>query len=133
MRRSADHQIVSLGSLDCEHSPSWLRFICFDCRVDKRTIAQRLDVSKERAAATFDLPLLDNRNVLADTNPVRGTDTAKERCRGRVLSESELAGVTGIKRPEDQAQRTNRQEQRQLGGESASVPNGNHTRLRHDS
>jgi integrase len=70
--------------------------------IDKRTIAQRLDeietgsggVTRNRVRVSLSAFFnWANRNALAEGNPVRGTDTAKERRRDRVLSDPELAAV----------------------------------------
>jgi integrase len=70
--------------------------------IDKRTIAQRLDEIEEgsggvtRNRVRVSLSAFFNwagRNALAETNPVRGTDTVKERRRDRVLSDPELTAV----------------------------------------
>jgi integrase len=70
--------------------------------IDKRTIAERLDeietgsggVTRNRVKVS--LSTFWNwagRQGLADGNPVRGTETVKERRRDRVLSDAELAQV----------------------------------------
>ena len=70
--------------------------------IDKRTIAKRLDeietgsggISRNRVRVS--LSAFWNwagRQALAEGNPVRGTDTVKERRRDRVLSDPELAQV----------------------------------------
>jgi integrase len=70
--------------------------------IDKRTIAQRLDAIEEgiggvtRNRVRVSLSAFwnwANRNALAEGNPVRGTDTVKERRRDRVLSDPELAAL----------------------------------------
>jgi integrase len=70
--------------------------------IDKRTIADHLDaVEKATGGVTRNRVRVSlsafwnwaNRQALAEGNPVRGTDTAKERRRDRVLSDSELAQV----------------------------------------
>jgi integrase len=70
--------------------------------IDKRAIAKRLDeieegsggVTRNRVRVSLSAFFnLAGRNALAETNPVRGTDSAKERRRDRVLSDPELAQV----------------------------------------
>ena len=70
--------------------------------IDKRAIAQRLDAIEEgiggvtRNRVRVSLSAFFNwagRNALAEGNPVRGTDSAKERRRDRVLSDPELTAL----------------------------------------
>jgi integrase len=70
--------------------------------IDKRAIAQRLDQIEEasggvtRNRVRVSLSAFWNwagRQALAEGNPVRGTDSAKERRRDRVLSDAELAAL----------------------------------------
>jgi integrase len=70
--------------------------------IDKRTIAKRLDeietgsggISRNRVRVSLSAFWnWANRQALAEGNPVRGTDTVKERRRDRVLSDPELAQV----------------------------------------
>jgi integrase len=70
--------------------------------IDKRAIARRLDeietgsggVSRNRVRVSLSAFWnWANRNVLAEGNPVRGTDTVREKRRERVLSDPELAAL----------------------------------------
>src|SRR5262249_25491063 len=70
--------------------------------IDKRAIANLLDkveaaiggVTRNRVRVSLSAFWnWANRQALADGNPVRGTDTAKEYRRDRVLSDGELAAV----------------------------------------
>jgi integrase len=70
--------------------------------IDKRAIAKRLDeietgsggVTRNRVRVSLSAFWnWANRQALAEGNPVRGTDSAKERRRDRVLSDPELAQV----------------------------------------
>jgi integrase len=70
--------------------------------IDKRTIAQRLDDIETRSGGVtrnrvkVSLSALwgwANRQGLAEGNPVKGTESVKERRRDRVLADSELAQV----------------------------------------
>jgi integrase len=70
--------------------------------IDKRRIADHLDnVEKATGGVTRNRVRVSlsafwnwaNRQALAEDNPVRGTDTAKEYRRDRVLSDTELAAV----------------------------------------
>jgi integrase len=70
--------------------------------IDKRTIAQRLDeietgsggVTRNRVRVSLSAFFnWAGRQALVEGNPCRGTDTAKERRRDRVLSDPELAAL----------------------------------------
>jgi integrase len=70
--------------------------------IDKRTIAQRLDeietgsggITRNRVRVSLSAFFnWAGRQALAETNPVHGTDTVKERRRDRVLSDLELAAL----------------------------------------
>jgi integrase len=70
--------------------------------IDKRTIAQRLDeietgsggVTRNRVRVSLSAFFnWAGRNALVEGNPVRGTETVKERRRDRVLSDPELTAV----------------------------------------
>jgi integrase len=71
-------------------------------QIDKRTIAQRLDeietgsggVTRNRVRVSLSAFFnWAGRQALVETNPVRGTESAKEKRRDRVLSDPELARV----------------------------------------